>query len=134
MTDGEQLCALEYEDYEPRMLKYLQAQFVDLSLSRVKTPTCKGLQPTLLTCLDAYFSGDFSGLMTVPVNLKGTAFQQQVWSCLRKIPVGTTMTYGALALQLGKPNASRAVGLANARNPVAIAIPCHRVIGANAQL
>lgn len=134
VTDGEQLCALEYEDDEPRMLKYLQAQFNDLSLEAAKTRVDEKLQPTLLTDLEAYFAGDLSSLMKIPVHLKGTAFQQQVWSSLRKIPVGTTITYGALAAQLGHPQASRAIGMANARNPIAIAIPCHRVIGANAQL
>lgn len=64
----------------------------------------------------------------------GTPFQQRVWQELRKIPCGTTITYGELAARLGSPTASRAVGMANGSNPVSIVVPCHRVIGANAAL
>jgi len=64
----------------------------------------------------------------------GTEFQRTVWSALRTIPVGATRTYGQLAASIGRPTAPRAVGLANGRNPVAIVIPCHRVIGSNAAL
>lgn len=134
MTDGERLCALDYEDYEPRMLKYLQAHYAHLSGGTVDALVGEGLQSHLIKGLEAYFAGDVNDLMTIPVALRGTSFQQQVWSALRDIPGGTTVTYGALATGLGKPNASRAVGMANARNPIAIAVPCHRVIGANAQL
>ncbi|MGB7413200.1 MAG: hypothetical protein WA902_03245, partial [Thermosynechococcaceae cyanobacterium] len=88
VTDGEQLCALEYEDYEPRMLKYLQAHYESLSLETVKAPVCEGLEPNLLPRLESYFAGDFSALMAIPISLKGTPFQRQVWSALRKIPVG----------------------------------------------
>jgi methylated-DNA-[protein]-cysteine S-methyltransferase len=64
----------------------------------------------------------------------GTPFQRRVWSALREIPVGRTVSYGALAQQLGQPSAARAVGLANGRNPIGIVVPCHRVIGSNAAL
>jgi len=80
-----------------------------------------------------YFAGsrrDFS----LPLAPPGTAFQQQVWQVLQQIPYGSTTTYQDLAERLGKPTASRAVGSANGRNPIAIIIPCHRVIGRDGRL
>src|SRR4029453_11089470 len=70
----------------------------------------------------------------LPLAPVGTAFQQKVWSALREIPYGRTTTYGEIATGLGQPTASRAVGLANGRNPIAVIVPCHRVIGANGSL
>ena len=70
----------------------------------------------------------------LPLAPHGTAFQQRVWAALRAIPYGETCTYGELAAAIGSPNASRAVGMANHRNPISIVIPCHRVIGANGTL
>ncbi|MFB6850080.1 methylated-DNA--[protein]-cysteine S-methyltransferase [Streptomyces sp. NPDC056373] len=83
--------------------------------------------------LKAYFAGDLEEF-TVPLRLNGTPFQRAVWEELRRIPYGETRTYGRLADTLGIPTASRAVGLANGRNPVGIIVPCHRVIGANGSL
>lgn len=83
--------------------------------------------------LDAYFAGRLR-TFALPVRPHGTAFQERVWSELVKIPYGATRSYGALAAALGAPKASRAVGLANGRNPIAIVIPCHRVIGGNGAL
>jgi methylated-DNA-[protein]-cysteine S-methyltransferase len=71
---------------------------------------------------------------TVPVEPPGTDFQRTVWAMLREIPFGTTRSYGELARELGKPNAARAVGRANATNPVALVVPCHRVIGSSGAL
>jgi methylated-DNA-[protein]-cysteine S-methyltransferase len=84
--------------------------------------------------LRAYFAGDVTAIDRLPVRPVGTSFQREVWSALRAIPSGSTTSYGALARQLGRPDASRAVGLANGSNPVAVVIPCHRVIGANGAL
>ncbi|HEY0801667.1 MAG TPA: methylated-DNA--[protein]-cysteine S-methyltransferase, partial [Steroidobacteraceae bacterium] len=70
----------------------------------------------------------------LPLKMAGTDFQKQVWSELTKIPFGQTRSYGQLAKRLGNPNGSRAVGLANGRNPIAIIVPCHRVIGADGSL
>jgi len=70
----------------------------------------------------------------LPIRLRGTLFQRRVWDVLREIPYGATMSYGQLAKRIDNPNASRAVGLANGRNPVAILVPCHRVIGADGSL
>ncbi|MGW6949436.1 methylated-DNA--[protein]-cysteine S-methyltransferase [Streptomyces xanthophaeus] len=80
--------------------------------------------------LTAYFAGELRQF-TVPVHLEGTEFQRSVWDQLLRIPYGETWSYGQLAAELGKPNASRAVGLANGKNPVSIIVPCHRVIGAS---
>ncbi|MER7108304.1 methylated-DNA--[protein]-cysteine S-methyltransferase [Streptomyces sp. NPDC000229] len=83
--------------------------------------------------LDAYYARELTAF-DLPLNLAGTPFQRSVWEQLRRIPYGETRTYGELAEVLGKPGASRAVGLANGRNPVGIIVPCHRVIGASGGL
>lgn len=83
--------------------------------------------------LDAYWSGglfDFD----LPLAPGGTPFQNKVWAALRTIPYGKTASYGDIARKIGSPTASRAVGAANGRNPIAIVVPCHRVIGANGTL
>ncbi|MBQ1093002.1 methylated-DNA--[protein]-cysteine S-methyltransferase [Streptomyces sp. B93] len=83
--------------------------------------------------LEAYFAGGLKEF-TLPLRLNGTPFQRAVWDRLRQIPYGETRTYGDLATTLGNPNSSRAVGLANGRNPVGIIVPCHRVIGSTGSL
>lgn len=83
--------------------------------------------------LAEYFDGRLR-TFTVPLAPAGTAFQLSVWEQLTLIPYGTTVSYGELARRLGSPAASRAVGLANGRNPIAIVVPCHRVIGADGSL
>jgi len=70
----------------------------------------------------------------VPLDPAGSAFQRRVWDALRAIPYGTTLSYSELARRLGDPRATRAVGAANARNPIPIIVPCHRVVGASGQL
>jgi methylated-DNA-[protein]-cysteine S-methyltransferase len=83
--------------------------------------------------LSAYFAGALTEF-DVPVETVGTDFQLRVWAGLREIPYGETISYGELARWVGSPQASRAVGLANGRNPVSIIVPCHRVIGADGSL
>ena len=80
-----------------------------------------------------YFSGK-RRKFTVALGASGTMFQQQVWTELRRIPFGKTRSYGELAADLGKPDASRAVGRANATNPICLIVPCHRVIGSDGSL
>ncbi|HSL34697.1 MAG TPA: methylated-DNA--[protein]-cysteine S-methyltransferase, partial [Candidatus Limnocylindrales bacterium] len=82
----------------------------------------------------AYFAGDMRAFDSIELDPPGTPFQREVWAALRGIPAGTTTTYGRLAAALGRPGSSRAVGLANGANPVAIVVPCHRVIGASGSL
>lgn len=83
--------------------------------------------------LRAYFAGELHEF-DVPVRMEGTDFQKRVWKQLQRIPFGETWSYGQLAKRIGQPTASRAVGAANGQNPIAIIVPCHRVIGANGQL
>jgi len=83
--------------------------------------------------LERYFRGELTSF-DLPLALEGTQFQRCVWAALQSIPYGETISYGELARRIGQPSASRAVGLANGRNPVAIVVPCHRVIGANGSL
>ncbi|MDR2985272.1 MAG: methylated-DNA--[protein]-cysteine S-methyltransferase [Nocardiopsaceae bacterium] len=83
--------------------------------------------------LDAYFDGELIKF-DLPLSLDGSRFQRTVWAALQDIPYGETISYGELAGRIGQPSASRAVGLANGRNPVSIVVPCHRVIGANGSL
>ena len=83
--------------------------------------------------LDAYFAGDLQDF-DLPLKPTGTDFQRSVWSALCKIEYGKTATYGAIAAIVGNPKASRAVGGANNKNPIAIIIPCHRVIGASGKM
>ncbi|QNS03303.1 methylated-DNA--[protein]-cysteine S-methyltransferase [Streptomyces xanthii] len=83
--------------------------------------------------LEAYFQGELKEF-DLPLDLHGTPFQRSVWERLRQIPYGETRTYGELAEALGNPGASRAVGLANGKNPVGVIVPCHRVVGADGSL
>ncbi|HUL02217.1 MAG TPA: methylated-DNA--[protein]-cysteine S-methyltransferase [Gemmatimonadales bacterium] len=83
--------------------------------------------------LEEYFAGSRT-TFELPLALAGTPFELRVWEMLQRIPYGTTTSYGELARRLDEPSASRAVGTANARNPIPIIVPCHRVIGANGDL
>jgi methylated-DNA-[protein]-cysteine S-methyltransferase len=83
--------------------------------------------------LNAYFAGELIDF-DIELDLRGTEFQQQVWKALLTIPYGETRSYGEIAEQIGAPGSARAVGLANGHNPIAIVVPCHRVIGANGSL
>lgn len=88
----------------------------------------------LAALLSRWFSGELEILDSLPLQPRGTAFQQQVWSTVQAIPAGQTLSYRRLAHRIGRPKAVRAVGAAVARNPVALAIPCHRVVGTRGQL
>jgi methylated-DNA-[protein]-cysteine S-methyltransferase len=83
--------------------------------------------------LEEYFAGT-RRKFSVTLDPAGTPFQHRVWAALCEIPYGTTISYGELARRIGQPQASRAVGMANGRNPISIIVPCHRVIGANGTL
>ena len=92
--------------------------------------------PTLVTAakqLTDYFANRLK-LFTVPLDFRGTPFQQTVWAALLNIPFGETRSYGDIARSVGRPTASRAVGAANGRNPISIIAPCHRVVGASGAL
>jgi methylated-DNA-[protein]-cysteine S-methyltransferase len=83
--------------------------------------------------LDQYFAGLRSSF-DLPLTMRGSEFELRVWSALREIPYGESTNYGEIARRLGEPGAARAVGVANARNPIAVIVPCHRVIGADGSL
>lgn len=83
--------------------------------------------------LSAYFAGELTEF-DLPLAPRGTTFQLRVWNALLEIPYGQTASYGELATAIGRPGASRAVGAANGRNPIAVIVPCHRVIGADGSL
>ena len=127
--DGDgRLLALDFADFEPRMRQLLRLQHGSAA-------TTAGAAPASITApLHAYFAGEAAELGGIPLATGGTPFQRSVWAALRMIPPGTTTTYGALARCIGRPTAFRAVGLANGANPVAIVVPCHRVIGADGTL
>lgn len=126
-TDGI-LRALEFADCEARMRRLLGQHYGDYVLR-------DGAAPAPFTqALEAYFDGRIDALEGLEVATGGTPFQRRVWTALRAIPAGRTISYGKLAATLGVASASRAVGSANGANPIAIVVPCHRVIGANGTL
>jgi methylated-DNA-[protein]-cysteine S-methyltransferase len=92
-----------------------------------------GAFSTAVDQLEAYFAGELTDF-DIELDLRGTEFQQRVWKALLTIPYGETRSYGEIAEQIGAPGAARAVGLANGHNPIAIVVPCHRVIGAGGSL
>jgi methylated-DNA-[protein]-cysteine S-methyltransferase len=126
----DRLCALGFTDHWPSLSAWVERRFGAVQWERA-TDDPGGM----IARVRAYCDGDIAALDTVPVDPGGTPFQQQVWEQLRVMaPAGRTICYGDLAEAIGKPNASRAVGAANGANPICIAIPCHRVIGANGTL
>lgn len=86
------------------------------------------------TALAKYFSGDLDAVERIEVEMNGTPFQQRVWAALRTVRAGTTASYSEIASQIGSPLAVRAVGAANGANPIAVVVPCHRIIGSNGTL
>ncbi|MFJ8310322.1 MULTISPECIES: methylated-DNA--[protein]-cysteine S-methyltransferase [unclassified Streptomyces] len=112
---------------------YMEGQRHRPSEETFGEPDPDGPFPEVVRQLQAYFAGELTEFK-LDLNLRGTPFQQRVWAQLQQIPYGETRSYGELAEALGNPNASRAVGLANGKNPVGIIVPCHRVIGANGSL
>jgi len=112
----------------------LTGLFMDLHRHRPAGPPADGVRDDTAFAaareqLAAYFAGDRT-TFDLPLQLVGTAFQREVWAALQDIGYGETATYGEVARRIGRPDAVRAVGLANGRNPVSIVVPCHRVIGA----
>ncbi|WP_255671047.1 methylated-DNA--[protein]-cysteine S-methyltransferase [Blastopirellula sediminis] len=129
VTDAEgTLRALDFHDYEPRMRTLLARHYETYQLTTGDTPDA------IAAALTNYFAGDLNAVNHLPTQTGGTEFQRTIWKALRTIPGGVTRSYGDLAKQIKKPSASRAVGLANGANPIAIVVPCHRVIGASGAL
>ncbi len=132
LASGKGLCALEFDN--PERMALLAKR-----LARWHgTHLIKEANHSILTLtkhwLDDYFKGRFGNLKTPPLDIRGTAFEKRVWGELMKIKPGHVLSYARLAKKLGKPEAFRAVGGASARNPVALIIPCHRLLGSNGSL
>jgi methylated-DNA-[protein]-cysteine S-methyltransferase len=131
VTDAQGILrALDWADYEARMHELLRRhqRIEAFDLSPGNAPAA------LKQAMQAYFDGKITAIDHIETAPGGTTFQRQVWSELRRIPYGQTISYGELASRIGRPSASRAVGAANGANPIGIVVPCHRVIGANKSL
>jgi methylated-DNA-[protein]-cysteine S-methyltransferase len=113
------LCALALGDRTPRLPSPAR---------EVKPDT------DIAAALAAYFAGDLRAIDALQVDPEGTPFQRRVWDTLRTIPPGSTWSYAELARAVGQPSATRAVGAANGRNPIALVVPCHRVIASDGTL
>jgi methylated-DNA-[protein]-cysteine S-methyltransferase len=122
------LRAFDWEDHAERIKGLLRLQYGAVELKDARAPKA------IRKALTDYFAGDLAALKTIEWRIAGTDFQRKVWMALPKIPAGKTMSYGALAIKLGSPNAMRAVGHANGSNPISVVIPCHRLIAANGAL
>ena len=126
--DAQRLRAIEWEDHRPRLEKLLRRYHGTFDLQEAAPPA------PARRALQAYFEGELDAVAGLETAKAGTDFQRLVWAGLRRIPAGETLSYGGLAAKLGRPTASRAVGLANGANPIPIVVPCHRVIGADKSL
>ena len=119
-----------FADHDDPVHRHLAYQYGSGKFHLEPAPNPHGLTATLAR----YFAGDLHAIDDIPVETPGTSFQREVWRALRAIPCGTTTSYGKLAARIGHPDAVRAVGTANGANPIAVVVPCHRVIGANGSL
>jgi methylated-DNA-[protein]-cysteine S-methyltransferase len=132
VTDDEDcLRAVDWEDYEARMQRLLRIHYGDEGAA---APAAPAAPSSARRALEAYFEGDLQAITSLRTATNGTPFQRAVWDALRRIPAGQTLAYRALALEIGRPTATRAVGLANGANPIGVVVPCHRVIGASGAL
>jgi len=122
--------AVDWRDHEERMQRLLRLHY---GPNGFLLQPARGLDAATLA-IDRYFKGEIGAIDELPIKTGGTVFQRYVWRALRDIPGGDTISYGKLALRIGRPRAIRAVGLANAANPIGIVVPCHRVIGADGAL
>ena len=126
---GESVVGLALPNGREKLERWLSRRFGGEDVAYAETSDngpSKGLR--------RYFDGDVAALEAIEVDTGGTAFQSAVWTALRSVPAGRTVSYGELAAMAGSPRAVRAVGAAMASNPVAIVVPCHRVIGSDGSL
>ena len=124
------LRAIDWRDHEARMRRLLDLHYpkIRFTLDPARNPS------DLAHAVGSYFAGELAAIDGLPVQTAGTPFQRAVWRELRKIPCGTTVSYASLAERIERPNAVRAVGLANGANPIGVVVPCHRVIGSGGSL
>ncbi|MQA30429.1 MAG: methylated-DNA--[protein]-cysteine S-methyltransferase [Luteitalea sp.] len=132
LASADALCALEFGStgrmarLDGRLARWFPAHQVSDASS--------GVIDAVRQWLGQYFAGDRADGGTLPLDLRGAPFERRVWAALRDLRPGETTTYGAIARKVGSPSAARAVGMANGANPIAIIVPCHRVIGADGRL
>jgi methylated-DNA-[protein]-cysteine S-methyltransferase len=117
------LVGAEFAERVPHRLSRLEARFGPLDVRDAADPAGAA------SALKRFLAGELTALGSVPLDAGGTPFQRDVWAALREIPPGTTTTYADLAARVGRRAAVRAVGGANGANPVAVFVPCHRVVG-----
>jgi O-6-methylguanine DNA methyltransferase len=132
LATAEALCALEFgaAGRGARLTARLARWFPPHQIEDRPNPVIDGVRQWL----HEYFAGTAADHHTVPLDMRGAPFERRVWTALLAIPPGETTSYGAIARQVGSPLAARAVGMANGANPIAIVVPCHRVIGASGAL
>jgi methylated-DNA-[protein]-cysteine S-methyltransferase len=130
LTDSDGvLRVLEFGDYEARMDRLLARHYPRGWTIAPATRTSDAAQ-----AMTAYFTGDLTAIDRLPTATGGTAFQRAVWSALRSVGAARTVAYADIAAAIDRPTAMRAVGLANGSNPIAIVVPCHRIIGRSGAL
>jgi O-6-methylguanine DNA methyltransferase len=139
LSSDEGLCALEFTTVKGRARGEERLSRLNARLARWFPPheIVDRETPVIARTrgwLDAYFDGTEAGIAGIPLDMRGAPFERRVWLALQAIPPGETTSYGAIAHALGSPGASRAVGAANGANPIAIIVPCHRVIGSSGSL
>jgi methylated-DNA-[protein]-cysteine S-methyltransferase len=127
VADG-RLLTLEFGDKAVQMERGLATRYPGLHVVRQRDPFGVSRR------IEAYLAGDLDAVDSIDVDPGGTPFQREVWTALRRIPAGSTITYAEMARAIGRPTAQRAVGAANGRNPVSIVIPCHRMVGTDGTL
>ena len=125
---GNLVCVVHFGPQTPGLRSSLKRWYPDASIEEVEDPG------GAVGVLRRYFAGDLQSLDEIKVELNGTSFQKNVWLALRTVKAGTTMSYAQLAKRVGSPAAVRAVGAANGANPVAVVLPCHRIIGSDGSL
>jgi O-6-methylguanine DNA methyltransferase len=133
LASSEGLCALEFTGPGKRLARLntrLERWFPAHEIVDTEASTLARTRAWLA----AYFDGTSADIGDLPLDMRGAPFELRVWTALRAIPPGRTTSYGAIATSVGSPGAARAVGAANGANPVAIIVPCHRVIGASGSL
>ncbi|WP_296554669.1 methylated-DNA--[protein]-cysteine S-methyltransferase [Pigmentiphaga sp.] len=131
VTDADQVVrALDFADHGARLHRGLREHYGDVTLAEAPAPA------GIADALARYFDGEWEALDALRTATAGSTLQRRVWAALRRIPAGTTTTYGRLARELGfdDPRAAIAIGAANGANPIAIIVPCHRVIASNGDL
>jgi methylated-DNA-[protein]-cysteine S-methyltransferase len=125
---GNLVCVVHFGPQTPALCSSLKRWYPDGSIEEEEDPA------GAVGVLRRYFTGDLESLDEIKVELNGTTFQKNVWLALRTVKAGSTMSYAQLAKRVGSPAAVRAVGAANGANPVAVVLPCHRIIGSNGSL